>query len=595
MARRARVGAGAGQAHRRRGHEVHARRRRPLSRRRPRGHAARLLRHREGGHAAGALPHRQEAARGDPVLEGVGVDRRRRASCAARPTATRAITYGDDGEKFGVWPHTKEWVWEQGLAARLLAQRSSSGRREARSRPTHFGEYLRSHRPTGRVYLPTASYEEMGEWTLPADAQAALQRGAPGAQGSRRARARARRSCAAASGRTSSPSIPRRTTCTRRWCGSRTSSTRAEEKLAAVGDRDERSLDTRGASSIARSATAATGTACSAGSTSTICATRSIATLIERRGAWPSACSALGDAAARSIEARHRRRSAARGHPAERRGWRSYIKPTSAAACSSSTIGPSASTCSNVLGRRAEGYHGNACSRRRARQRDGGGGGPVSIHDLIAVKSAGLEELLVLRSPPAARRSSITSCRRRRRWTALAQRQLRRARRLRRRAPTRSSTRRERARPRVHSAPRGRVAGRAVTVDKTLTLDGAKLTCDLPHQRRRRAAARLTFAPELVADAARRRRARSLLPRRRARARHGRAQAGRRRGELPRGHARSSWSTSGTRFFVRVVGDAGADRCGAIPLETASQSEAASSAPTRASVIVPVWRDVARG
>src|SRR3954453_21364287 len=35
----------------------------------------------------------------------------------------------------------------------------------------HFGEYLRTHPPTGRVYLPTASYDEMGEWALPADAQ----------------------------------------------------------------------------------------------------------------------------------------------------------------------------------------------------------------------------------------------------------------------------------------------------------------------------------------------------------------------------------------------------------------------------------------
>ena len=23
------------------------------------------------------------------------------------------VTYGDDGEKFGMWPHTKEWVWEK--------------------------------------------------------------------------------------------------------------------------------------------------------------------------------------------------------------------------------------------------------------------------------------------------------------------------------------------------------------------------------------------------------------------------------------------------------------------------------------------------
>src|SRR5262249_3864036 len=34
-----------------------------------------------------------------------------------------------------------------------------------------FGEVLARRPPSGRVYLPTASYEEMGEWALPAAAQ----------------------------------------------------------------------------------------------------------------------------------------------------------------------------------------------------------------------------------------------------------------------------------------------------------------------------------------------------------------------------------------------------------------------------------------
>jgi alpha-amylase len=79
-----------------------------------------------------------------------------------------AVTYGDDGEKFGVWPKTKEWVWGQGWLRQffqLLAERRD------RVVTRTFSEYLAMRRPTGRVYLPTASYEEMGEWTLPADAQ----------------------------------------------------------------------------------------------------------------------------------------------------------------------------------------------------------------------------------------------------------------------------------------------------------------------------------------------------------------------------------------------------------------------------------------
>jgi alpha-amylase len=83
-----------------------------------------------------------------------------------------AVTYGDDGEKFGVWPHTKEWVWPTkdsvGWLRDFLRQ---LGEKRDFVETRHFGEYLKSHRPTGRVYLPTASYEEMGEWALPADTQ----------------------------------------------------------------------------------------------------------------------------------------------------------------------------------------------------------------------------------------------------------------------------------------------------------------------------------------------------------------------------------------------------------------------------------------
>ena len=61
----------------------------------------------------------------------------------------------------------------------------------------------------GRVYLPTASYQEMGEWALPTDAGRALEE----AQARPRASSTAARGwsacCAAASGGTSSSSIPR--------------------------------------------------------------------------------------------------------------------------------------------------------------------------------------------------------------------------------------------------------------------------------------------------------------------------------------------------------------------------------------------------
>ncbi|MGE5741938.1 MAG: alpha-amylase/4-alpha-glucanotransferase domain-containing protein, partial [Candidatus Aminicenantes bacterium RBG_16_66_30] len=78
---------------------------------------------------------------------------------------------GDDGEKFGVWPGTHQWVYDDGWLKRFLAFIE-----EKKIRMMSFAEYLDSHPPSGRVYLPPASYEEMMEWVLEPDEQAALQR-----------------------------------------------------------------------------------------------------------------------------------------------------------------------------------------------------------------------------------------------------------------------------------------------------------------------------------------------------------------------------------------------------------------------------------
>jgi len=78
-----------------------------------------------------------------------------------------AITYGDDGEKFGLWPGTYTWVYEQGWLEHfftLLEQNADMICMHTLS------EYLDQHPPQGQIYLPTLSYEEMMEWALPADA-----------------------------------------------------------------------------------------------------------------------------------------------------------------------------------------------------------------------------------------------------------------------------------------------------------------------------------------------------------------------------------------------------------------------------------------
>jgi 4-alpha-glucanotransferase len=81
-----------------------------------------------------------------------------------------AITMVDDGEKFGAWPGTDRLVYGERWLERFL--------HALREAPwlavSTFSRYLDARPPTGRVYLPTAAYTEMGEWALPAGAAAEL-------------------------------------------------------------------------------------------------------------------------------------------------------------------------------------------------------------------------------------------------------------------------------------------------------------------------------------------------------------------------------------------------------------------------------------
>lgn len=74
------------------------------------------------------------------------------------------ITMADDGEKFGVWPDTHKHCYGDGwLHSFLSALAENSDWLET----TTFSEYQAGFRPKGTVYLPTASYREMGGWALP--------------------------------------------------------------------------------------------------------------------------------------------------------------------------------------------------------------------------------------------------------------------------------------------------------------------------------------------------------------------------------------------------------------------------------------------
>ncbi len=77
----------------------------------------------------------------------------------------RLVVFADDGEKFGLWPHTYEWVWKKGwVDSFLTALEKNSEWIEIYT----FSQILEKLTPCGRVYMPTGSYFEMSEWTLPA-------------------------------------------------------------------------------------------------------------------------------------------------------------------------------------------------------------------------------------------------------------------------------------------------------------------------------------------------------------------------------------------------------------------------------------------
>jgi len=73
---------------------------------------------------------------------------------------------GDDGEKFGLWPGTKSWVYDKGWLENFLCFLE-----DRNIRTMTYAEAIDGRPPAGRVYPPPASYEEMMEWVLePAEA-----------------------------------------------------------------------------------------------------------------------------------------------------------------------------------------------------------------------------------------------------------------------------------------------------------------------------------------------------------------------------------------------------------------------------------------
>jgi len=81
--------------------------------------------------------------------------------------------FGDDGEKFGVWPGTHEHVYAGGWLERFLVALEEN---DDWIETSTFAEHVDRCPSRGRAHLPTSSYPEMMEWALPTRARRQFER-----------------------------------------------------------------------------------------------------------------------------------------------------------------------------------------------------------------------------------------------------------------------------------------------------------------------------------------------------------------------------------------------------------------------------------
>jgi alpha-amylase len=494
------------------------------------------------------------------------------------PGMPAGVTYGDDGEKFGVWPHTKEWVWGAGWLKDFLRM---LGERRHEVETAHFGAFMRANPPTGRVYLPTASYEEMGEWALPADAQ--------GIYNDVRRRLKERGELDRAR-----PFV--RGGIWQNFLAKYPEANQMHKKMVQVSSLLERAEAKAPAGRLddARRELYRAQCNCSYwhGLFGGLYLNYLRDTVYHRLiDAELAAEGALGE---------HGPRAVVRDLDSDLRDEvllvnddvAAYVDPADGGGVWELDFRPKRFNLLNVLARRPEGYHQKLVEALRARA--GGhhqGGGPVSIHELVEVKAEGLDELLNYdRHPrhafiehflaPGTTLEALATGRYDERGDFAGQ------------TYGIMGTSVEGGRPTVALERRGHVDGRPVTIDKTIVLDGTRLTAryrvtaDGP-------AFAVTFAPELsltlLAGDAPDRYYRvvgqpALPPSERRLAS---------RGETAPGHALelvNEWD----RFLARVSTEPAAPLW-RYPLETASQSEGGFERTYQGSVLVPIFRDVRLG
>ncbi|OYV72431.1 MAG: hypothetical protein B7Z72_04790, partial [Gemmatimonadetes bacterium 21-71-4] len=126
------------------------------------------------------VPYRTESD-GQPITL-LAIDERLRYLIPFRPPEEMAdylralhaarqplAVFADDGEKFGGWPGTREWVYDRGWFDQFCDMLDRL-RDEGVVRLCGGREALDEVPCAGIAYLPTASYREMEGWALPPDA-----------------------------------------------------------------------------------------------------------------------------------------------------------------------------------------------------------------------------------------------------------------------------------------------------------------------------------------------------------------------------------------------------------------------------------------
>ncbi len=126
------------------------------------------------------VPYRTESD-GQPITL-LAIDERLRYLIPFRPPEEMAdylralhaarqplAVFADDGEKFGGWPGTREWVYDRGWFDQFCDMLDRL-RDEGVVRLCSGSEALDEVPCGGIAYLPTASYREMEGWALPPDA-----------------------------------------------------------------------------------------------------------------------------------------------------------------------------------------------------------------------------------------------------------------------------------------------------------------------------------------------------------------------------------------------------------------------------------------